>query len=279
MTFKSILALGIGLLIVGPTSGQGVSNPSAEGKSAEGKSAERTESARKELTPQQQLKRIETEFQAALDKLQQEFRQAETKDQRQEIEDKYQELQRAKVAESLELAVANRQTELAEQTFSWVFRTMVLDKARQIAKDQWLEEHVNDACLAPTLAIMGMADEQDFLRDVIKRASNKTVLGAACFNLAMSLRRSEALTKKDEAEVISLLERIENEFANIMFELTGGQPGGRLGDLAAPPLREFKCFSVGKVAPEIAGEDIDGVQFGLSEYRGKVVLLSFWGDW
>ncbi|MBT7257007.1 MAG: redoxin domain-containing protein [Planctomycetaceae bacterium] len=34
-----------------------------------------------------------------------------------------------------------------------------------------------------------------------------------------------------------------------------------------------------KVAPEIAAEDIDGVKFKLSDYRGKVVVLDFWGDW
>jgi hypothetical protein len=32
----------------------------------------------------------------------------------------------------------------------------------------------------------------------------------------------------------------------------------------------------GKVAPEIAGVDADGVAFNLSDYRGKVVLLDFW---
>jgi hypothetical protein len=35
----------------------------------------------------------------------------------------------------------------------------------------------------------------------------------------------------------------------------------------------------GTPAPEIVGEDIDGVPFRLSEYRGKVVVLDFWGDW
>ncbi len=95
----------------------------------------------------------------------------------------------------------------------------------------------------------------------------------------MSLRRGEALTKKDEAEAISLLERIEDEFANVMFVVPDGPPGGRLGDLAAPPLFELKYLSVGKTAPEIDGEDIGGVKFSLGDYRGKVVLLSFWGDW
>jgi hypothetical protein len=32
-------------------------------------------------------------------------------------------------------------------------------------------------------------------------------------------------------------------------------------------------------APEIAGKDLDGKAFKLSDYRGKVVLLDFWGHW
>jgi hypothetical protein len=37
--------------------------------------------------------------------------------------------------------------------------------------------------------------------------------------------------------------------------------------------------SIGKVAPEIEGEDLDGKKFKLSDYRGKVVVLDFWGHW
>jgi hypothetical protein len=36
---------------------------------------------------------------------------------------------------------------------------------------------------------------------------------------------------------------------------------------------------VGMVAQEIEGEDIDAKKFKLSDYRGKVVLLDFWGHW
>jgi len=36
---------------------------------------------------------------------------------------------------------------------------------------------------------------------------------------------------------------------------------------------------IGEPAPEIVGEDIDGVPFKLSDYRGMVVVLDFWGDW
>ena len=34
-----------------------------------------------------------------------------------------------------------------------------------------------------------------------------------------------------------------------------------------------------KEAPEIEGVDIDGKKFKLSDYRGKVVVLDFWGNW
>ncbi len=38
-------------------------------------------------------------------------------------------------------------------------------------------------------------------------------------------------------------------------------------------------LQIGMVAPEIEGIDIDGIQFKLSDYRGKVVVLDFWGNW
>lgn len=53
-------------------------------------------------------------------------------------------------------------------------------------------------------------------------------------------------------------------------------------DLAAKAkqeIREIERFSIGAVAPEIVGVDTDAVSFKLSDYRGKVVLLDFWGFW
>ena len=37
--------------------------------------------------------------------------------------------------------------------------------------------------------------------------------------------------------------------------------------------------AIGELAPEIEGVDLDGVEFKLSDYRGKVVMLDFYGDW
>lgn len=54
---------------------------------------------------------------------------------------------------------------------------------------------------------------------------------------------------------------------------------GTLGEQAAGFLFEAKNLAIGMVAPEIEGTDADEVAFKLSDYRGQVVLLDFWGDW
>lgn len=48
---------------------------------------------------------------------------------------------------------------------------------------------------------------------------------------------------------------------------------------APRPAAPSAAPQVGQEAPEITGVDLDGVEFNLSDYRGKVVLLDFWGDW
>jgi peroxiredoxin len=41
----------------------------------------------------------------------------------------------------------------------------------------------------------------------------------------------------------------------------------------------IRSLAVGRVAPEIAGYDLDGQPFRLSEYRGRIVTLIFSGNW
>jgi predicted Zn finger-like uncharacterized protein len=38
-------------------------------------------------------------------------------------------------------------------------------------------------------------------------------------------------------------------------------------------------IEIGNLAKEIESEDVDGKRLKLSDYRGKVVLLDFWGNW
>lgn len=48
---------------------------------------------------------------------------------------------------------------------------------------------------------------------------------------------------------------------------------------AKDALFEIENLQVGCKAPEIEGVDTDGVPFKLGDYRGKVILLDFWGFW
>jgi cytochrome oxidase Cu insertion factor (SCO1/SenC/PrrC family) len=58
----------------------------------------------------------------------------------------------------------------------------------------------------------------------------------------------------------------------------GGQ-GGRGNPGGAPTGPRVVGLAVGNLAPDIENEDLDGETFKLSDYRGKVVMLDFWGNW
>lgn len=52
-----------------------------------------------------------------------------------------------------------------------------------------------------------------------------------------------------------------------------------LSDAAKSRLDEMENLVVGKPAPAIDGTGMDGRPLKLSDYRGKVVVLVFWGTW
>jgi peroxiredoxin len=52
-----------------------------------------------------------------------------------------------------------------------------------------------------------------------------------------------------------------------------------IADKAAGELFEIRNLAIGKTAPDIVGDDLDGKPLKLSDYRGKVVVLDFWGNW
>ena len=70
-----------------------------------------------------------------------------------------------------------------------------------------------------------------------------------------------------EAKVEALYDRLEKEF------------GETEAGMKARAKRMRGQTEVGKVAPDFVGKTIDGFEFKLSEYRGKVVMLDFYGFW
>jgi len=66
--------------------------------------------------------------------------------------------------------------------------------------------------------------------------------------------------------------------AAVLAAAEKAKDAGLKGDLQGlVDLREK--LGVGATAPDIAGIDLDGVEFKMSDYKGKVVFLDFWGDW
>ena len=75
------------------------------------------------------------------------------------------------------------------------------------------------------------------------------------------------------ARIEKLLERAARQYADVKLS------NGTVGETAKWELYDIRHLGVGKVAPDIEGEDQDGKQFKLSDYRGKVVLLYFWSEY
>ena len=86
-------------------------------------------------------------------------------------------------------------------------------------------------------------------------------------------RLAKADPEQMEADAEKQLETAANEYADVALGRT------TVGELARGELFELRYLSIGKAAPEIEGEDLDGKPFKLSDYRGKVVVLDFWGNW
>ncbi len=90
------------------------------------------------------------------------------------------------------------------------------------------------------------------------------------------------LKRKDAGKLIDeagrLFERARTQYPEVMA-YGYSEELGKIGEAALVELRAIRDLAVGKVAPEIEGEDIHGQGFKLSDYRGKVVVLTFSGNW
>ncbi|WP_165064561.1 sigma-70 family RNA polymerase sigma factor [Paludisphaera rhizosphaerae] len=54
------------------------------------------------------------------------------------------------------------------------------------------------------------------------------------------------------------------------------RPVPTLGEKAADLLDDWRNLSIGKLAPDVSGVDMDGRPINLSDHRGRVVALAFW---
>jgi hypothetical protein len=135
-----------------------------------------------------------------------------------------------------------------------------------LAKHHVSHPKIGDLCNRLSFGPAGK-ETQELLRAVIEKNPDRNAKGHATMTLAQILMR----TKGDEAE--KLFEKVLADYKDVKWFR------GTLGERAENCLFELRHLQVGMVVPDIEGEDLDGKKFKLSDYRGKVVMLDFWGHW
>jgi cytochrome oxidase Cu insertion factor (SCO1/SenC/PrrC family) len=86
---------------------------------------------------------------------------------------------------------------------------------------------------------------------------------------------ASVLKNKDEASQAEA----ERLFQTVIDESAKVPDRQQRVEQARNALAEMKVRGIGKAVPDIVGTDLDGKPFKLSDYKGKVVLLDFWGFW
>ncbi|MGE3172580.1 MAG: hypothetical protein AB7O97_08115 [Planctomycetota bacterium] len=146
---------------------------------------------------------------------------------------------------------------------------MPLNKAgRAIVVEALADHHATGPTIAPLLPrlryVAGKTVDA-LLQRVIDENPDRAAKGGACLTLAQR--------QEEEEPKAELLERCVADFADVML---GEHTVGATAETLLTALRNIK---VGKVPPDIVGKDMDGAAFKLSDYRGKVVMLDYWGYW
>ena len=111
---------------------------------------------------------------------------------------------------------------------------------------------------------------EKFLDLILEKAKDPRAKGAAAYVRAYRLRRSKPA---DDEERLKYLRLAVENLGDLEVR------GRNLKAMAEGQIFAAENLTIGKVAPEIEGEDTAGVKFKLSDYRGKVVVIDFWGHW
>jgi hypothetical protein len=154
---------------------------------------------------------------------------------------------------------------------------MPSDDELGLVVDRVSEAHLDDPrvkTLAQRFQFGAEGKIADLLDAMIERSSLPEVRGTALLSRAIGAKRAA----RDDA---GKLEAVEKDLNRIVAEFgaVDYRNGETLGDVAKRNLFELRDLAIGKPCPEIKGTDADGVAFNLSDYKGKVVFIDFWGFW
>lgn len=201
-------------------------------------------------------------------------------------------------ARALELATGDPKATAAFAALEWIVTTTpsnVDEPVGQGAIEALLADHAANPAIGPAAALIGYYGDVlheptfDLLRAIAERNPDRSARGEATFGLATRLHaRARYLgrrTKDDPApsyeEAERLLERVISDYGDCPSRRKAGARRAlpTLGEEASNELFEMRDLAIGRPAPDIVGEDLDGKPLKLSDFRGKVVVLTGWATW
>jgi thiol-disulfide isomerase/thioredoxin len=259
--------------------------------------------------PSDRLNELKAEYAQARSKFQSALAGKQTEADRKSIAAQMQREQASFSERFLELARDSNDRQTALSALVWIVSN---DFKGSQQSTQALELLIKDYPTDPALVDVGrilvdwapLDTAEDFLTAAAK-SENRQVRGNSLYHLALFLRASADLSRvlKDRAQT-ERRKLAENVFgrdvvdqivrqdpadlevrSESLLNQVAGEYGdvpsfrGSLADVAKRELFEIKNLVVGLPAPEITGVDLDGQSMKLSDYRGKVVMLTFWASW
>ena len=258
--------------------------------------------------PKVEFEKLSKSYADAIEQFMAAFQQLETDEARQKYYEEHYPKPDATALKMLEIARANPGKPVGFEAIQWAIQNRVQGEARSGALDLLAAHYLEEPSLGqilPSLAMDPAPSTGKFLKTVMSNAPERDVKGAAHFHYAKHLQTQVQaasyiksmsgedrkqitaffgeesiahLEKLDAAKTVAEMEKLLEKVVAEYADVSSGRPGS-IGEIAKRDLFEIRNLSVGKVAPEIKGEDLHGKEFALSEYRGKVIFLDFWGDW
>lgn len=170
----------------------------------------------------------------------------------------------------LKLAKENAKAEGVEKGLTWA-GARTSDPSQMKAITTTLLTHYKDSkgigILAQGYGRMRQGGEAE-LKEIIDKAGDEKVRQDATYHLASKLVK-DAETKADGLAMMKKLAAtpgIDKSNPQTLAQVNG-------------QITVIEKLSIGCTAPDIVGTDHEGKEFKLSDYRGKAVLVDFWGIW
>lgn len=233
---------------------------------------------KKPQTPKEQYDSLTKEFGAEQQKIIAEAQKTKGEEQ-QKLYQKYLALNKDYSEKIFKIAEDNSNDPVAKDALLWVIRNGGVSPVLPKAIDLLVDKFPSDPAIEQVCKMLAMGrvpDSESTLKKIAEKSPNKHVKAVATLAIGQA-GVSKAFGDDDEKEADKAAAEAEKSLTD--FISTFGKDEPNLKKTAERSLASLNHCRVGKTAADITGPDLDGKDFKLSDYRGKVVLLDFWGNW